>query len=932
MRLVLGFLSGLLLAGVAFGGDWTTSSFEDFRKGEFFDAGSNLYVSQGGRVQMINRWDLNGDGNLDIVIPSGHAHTEKEDTFVYLNNGQDIDGRSLIKLPANGSTGGLLRDLNKDGYDDLVVCNGDNGMTPYTDLYIYWGGADGFSVQRRMVLPAQRSAGVVAGDFDGDGWIDLALACKFQEGDEIHPKGDPMSLLYWNGPKGFNPKERSTFSFDGNSAQAVVAGDLNGDGVDDLVMVANGKTNIFYSPKTRFDGTAKHTELPIEARAGAMGDVNHDGHKDLALCTKPEVLILLGKADGTLESEPIHLPAKRPAGVVLCDVNKDGLDDVAIANYAGEDGATWVKSYIYLSDGKDFKSNKPIELPTMGARAISAGDLNGDGYPELVISNEKVTNQRSIPSCVFWNDKGSFRQGDHTELPTEGSVANAIGDVNHDGKPDVVFFNFEGHFRDGASKSLVFWGDGTRNYSPQRMLELDTHYITSIAHADLDDDGYVDLLMTQSRFVNGANEDIFDSLLIYWGSERGFDRMTRLCPEKTGGGIRIADLNRDGYLDIIVGAHSPDLTNPARSGMPIYWGSANGYSQRNRSLIAATEKGGNSRVPMVADLNKDGYLDLASAVSRNALTIWWGGEKGFSDERTTELKHDRDLFPVFVNAADLNKDGWLDLILPVRESARDNEVSSYIYYGSPNGYSNDHRVELPTIGTYESSVADLDKDGWLDIVVTSYKGNTRANWPSYIYWGSSDGFTKRPRTELPTTGSSGVETADYDGDGWIDILFSNHRADGSTEVPGPNDHRVPSMLYWGGPEGFSPKRRWEAIGNGPHAMNVRDVGNTYDRGLYEDYMSEAHPIPNGQHPTRLKWKAQTPHGARVQFQVRYAADAEALKSARWQGPKDESSWYDKSDAALSPPKDARVTQYRARLTTPNGGPTAYLESVTIQFE
>jgi hypothetical protein len=270
----------------------------------------------------------------------------------------------------------------------------------------------------------------------------------------------------------------------------------------------------------------------------------------------------------------------------------------------------------------------------------------------------------------------------------------------------------------------------------------------------------------------------------------------------------------------------------------------------------------------------------------------------------------------------------------LRETQKINETTSLVYYGSAKGFSNDRREELPTIGTYESSVADLDKDGWLDIVTTSYKGNTKANWPSYIYWGSPDGFLKRPRTELPTTGSSGVETADYDGDGWIDALFSNHRADGSTDAPGPNDHHVPSMLYWGGPDGFSVKRRWDAIGNGPHAMNVRDVGNTCDRGLYEDYTSEAHQIPDGQRASKLRWTAQMPHGTNVSLQVRYAPDAETIKTRNWQGPKGENSWYQDAgrDSALAPPDDARFMQYRARLTTPNGGPTPYLQSVTVEFK
>src|SRR5262249_50755069 len=132
---------------------------------------------------------------------------------------------------------------------------------------------------------------------------------------------------------------------------------------------------------------------------------------------------------------------------------------------------------IYFADGKDFKARPRIELPTMGASAVGAGDLNGDGRPELVFSNQRVLNQQNIPSCVFWNDAGQFRAQNRTELETQGSVANAIGDVNNDGLPDVVFFNFEGNFRDGPSASQIYWGDGTRNFSPLRSLEIPTHYI-----------------------------------------------------------------------------------------------------------------------------------------------------------------------------------------------------------------------------------------------------------------------------------------------------------------------------------------------------------------------------------------------------------------------------------------------------------------------
>jgi hypothetical protein len=311
---------------------------------------------------------------------------------------------------------------------------------------------------------------------------------------------------------------------------------------------------------------------------------------------------------------------------------------------------------------------------------------------------------------------------------------------------------------------------------------------------------------------------------------------------------------------------------------------------------------------------------------------WWGSAGGFDNARTSEMKLGREDWLVFVDAADLNKDGWLDLILPCRSIGRNSEGTSFVYYGSADGFSNGRREEIGSIGAYEVSVADFDKDGWLDVFMTSYKGNVRRNWPSYIYWGSDSGLLKRPRLELPTDAASGVETADYDGDGWIDLFISNHRTDGTSDAPGPHNHRAPSMLYWGGPEGFSPKRRWETIGNGPHAMNIRDVGNAYDRGLYEDYTSAPHGLAPGERPATLKWKAQTPHGTAVQFQVRYGASADALSHSAWRGPKGD-DWYlgDGAGMALDAPGDARFMQYRARLLTPNGGPTPYLESATVTF-
>lgn len=172
------------------------------------DAGSNLYVSAKGRIQMINRWDLNGDGHVDLIVPSGHPHTEKENTYIYLNHGGNIDGRSRVEIPGGGSAAGLVVDLNRDGLNDLVVVNSADSHVKEVDTWIYWGHPDEvFSAKNRTALPAFNGRAVAVGDFNGDSWQDLAIACEWSDGSESK-SGKKVSLIYWNSATGFDLAQR----------------------------------------------------------------------------------------------------------------------------------------------------------------------------------------------------------------------------------------------------------------------------------------------------------------------------------------------------------------------------------------------------------------------------------------------------------------------------------------------------------------------------------------------------------------------------------------------------------------------------------------------------------------------------------------------------------------------------------------------------
>lgn len=735
-------------------------------------------------------------------------------------------------------------------------------------------------------------------------------------------------MIYWNSGNGFNAARKSDLFFPEGLARGVAAGDLDGDGTSDLVATGTVGTYLYLSSQGAFSDTDARVMMEQNGYEAAIGDVNGDGQADLALCLAENVEILIGRGDGNFSVQPITLKVETPRDLVLADVNLDGKDDVIIANYASAGGATWTDSLIYVSDGEDFSTTDVQTLPTLGASGVSAGDLNGDGFPELVFSNRHVTNELSLLSYVFWNENGSFRFGNHSQFPTRGSYGNTIGDIDHDGSPEVIFFNGEGGFRDGASQTHIYWGDGTRDFSIERRTEFPSHHISGHAHADFDDDGYVDLVWCNSRFIAWVDH-VQNGLVFQWGGKNGFTGPTNLTMGSAYGGVRVADINKDGYLDLLAGGVAPDLENPGRHGFPIYWGSAKGFRHHNRSIIPYHVS--IIRAPLLMDFNRDGWLDIAGQLDPGVMTFWWGGPDGFDSDRSRLFTLESKDVLMFVKGADFNKDGWLDLFLPFRRNPQNYENTSYIYYGSSAGYSSENFSEISTYVPYQNTIADYDKDGWLDLFLTSYGGEVTGNKPALLYWGSENGFGQRPRTELPSYGSSGTEGVDYDGDGWLDLFMVNHRSSGSVDKPIPFIHSTVSMLYWGSPQGYSPQNRSLLPNTGPGGLSLRDLGNSYDRGLYEDYQSSTHAMPEGLRPARISWKADAPHGTGVQFQLRSTDSEDRLPDSPWQGPDGPGSWYEESGAVVDKLK-GKWLQYRARLTTPNGAASPYLTEVTIEFE
>src|SRR5262249_42288688 len=111
---------------------------------------------------------------------------------------------------------------------------------------------------------------------------------------------------------------------------------------------------------------------------------------------------------------------------------------------------------------------------------------------------------------------------------------------------------------------------------------------------------------------------------------------------------------------------------------------------------------------------------------------------------------------------------------------------------------------------------------------------------------------------------------------------------------------------------------------------MKDVGNIYHRRIEEEYLSPPLECPAGAIPLRLGWKARTPHGTAVKFQIRTAPSKAALADAGWCGLQGRSTYYEQPDSPLDLHGVHAWLQYKAVFTSPDGGSTSFLEQVHLE--
>ncbi len=897
---------------------WVHRGFEAFSCGAFDNGGDNLYVNAKGIIEMIHRFDVNNDGHVDIIFPNAHGYLERGPTWIYTQPSDKNEVWPRQTLPNDSGWMSRAVDVDGDGYLDLIVVNGENGVTSELDSYIYWGGPDGLSGDR-TVLPTVGAYDVATVDGHGTGRLDLILPSAWFD---HHNPGvsRPIHVYEQVAPRKFEDVSER-YGLTGMAALSVVCEDLNGDGHPELI-VANYREGfeydiesyVYWGTEDGFDTTAP-LKLPTHfAMQVILGDLNGDGHKEIVFTGGNKIYIYWNRA-GVFRPEDLTILETRGNSTMFCqgavrvdlsDVDGDGRNELLIATREGIEIRTL-----------DNLNQAATVLPLTFCSWVTAADLDGDGRPELVASKYQNNLTYETESAIFWNGPDGFSKDRITWLPTGGTIGCTTGDLDGDGHPEVIFNSTMG----GPSQTdpdfplYIYLGNETSEYTPSRRLELPTGGGTNTyALADLDQDGFADLVIIAP-----------EGLRIFHGGPDGLkpDRYSILpsCGHPFYY-VLVADFNRDGWLDLLAITYTyDDKPETLANSSVIFYGSPNGFSA-GRSTVLPTFCSGNAQI---ADVDQDGWLDVIFYNPLGHVDIYLGGPDGFSDQRMEKIPLKATGTVCAINRADLNGNGWLDLIVVVMGHYTREGSGFFILYGGPDGFSPDRTEFHPTeASSIMISVADLNNNGHLDLLVPAYSTQFTRELPGLIFRGDGNSFDFDNPFKIPCDSSCAFVAVDINGNGYPDLLTVCHRND--------LGHQVDSLLFWNGPGGLSFDRVTHLPGLGPHLASPRDFGNAFTREPLEHYVSPPYEMKDLD-PIRITWKAETPEKTQIKFQLRRAADQEQLEDALWEGPEGENTFYEKSSEAIKTmDKMTEWLQYRAMFVSLNGCNTAKLEEVRVDFE
>jgi hypothetical protein len=345
---------------------------------------------------------------------------------------------------------------------------------------------------------------------------------------------------------------------------SVAVGDLNGDGKPDLV-VANqncggceGVVSVMLgNGDGSFQSAVTYNSGGQNAFRVALADVNGDGKSDVlvanlcSLCDHGIVSVLLGNGNGTLQAARSYSSGGITArSLAVADVNQDGKLDVMVTNGC-ENVALCPTGSVGVLLGNGDGTFRTAHLYNSGApvaSSVAVADLNGDGKPDLVIANQNDSSKLGVVGVLLGNGNGTFQAAKTYSSGGSEAFSIAVGDVNQDGKLDVAVMNVSfANSRPNTGAVGVLLGNGDGTLQAVKTYGSGGFLATSIALADLNRDGKLDVVGT-----NWGNVSSNVGVLLGNGDGTFLNAQTYKTGGQSANWVTAADVNGDGKIDLVV--------------------------------------------------------------------------------------------------------------------------------------------------------------------------------------------------------------------------------------------------------------------------------------------------------------------------------------------------------------------------------------------
>jgi cysteine-rich repeat protein len=501
--------------------------------------------------------DLDGDGRADLAI------TTSTTVALARSVGPGTFAPAVVLVSVAGSLGVIAADLDRDGRLDLAVA-GSAGLS------VWFGGPAGFAAP--LAVPVAGAPGLTAaGDFDGDGEIDLVaatggtVALLHGSGRTFTALGPPIATggtgasalavaglnrdsahdlvvanatsstagVLLGGPGGFAGARTLGF---GTAPASTIAADWNADGRTDLAVVDPGTSTVGVFLQTASGALAPSATIALLANSGATfgaaADFDADGKLDLAIVNVnfSSVSVALGAGDGTFGAPINSGVARSPRRLAVADFNGDGRPDLAIPAAIGN-------AVTLLVNAGGGRFGRLPDLAVTGApSAVVVGDWNRDGRSDLAVA---TAGEASVK--VLLGRGGAAFEPASAVAVAAGGQAIAAGDLDGDGQLDLVVTTT------ATGGINVVRGTGTGAFGPPTAIATGAQP-SSVAIADLDGDGRPDVVVGNAgaadvTVLHNAGAGALSAFSVATGVASGF--------------VTLADLDRDGHLDITVASPNP---------------------------------------------------------------------------------------------------------------------------------------------------------------------------------------------------------------------------------------------------------------------------------------------------------------------------------------------------------------------------------------